>query len=313
MNKIALTILLLIASASSVFAQDKIYTTTQKAPIVCEVVEISVNEIKYHPVGRPVPIVSIDKQDVIRIVYASGEVFMVSNPLEDFSVYKSQKRWNAKLALLSPLLGHTQLFLEHSRKPGRSLEYELNLIGLGKSLPLGYAYDPGTGNEILRYADARGIGLGIGMKYLRLPDYVNGQVRLRHILQGAYIKPSISVAYYQRNFDSRDNSGAPFTTVRKPVYSAVAGITAGKQWILDNSFSLEFYSSVGFGADNVRSTAKKARNDVGQPLFRYDNEPFLNYGGTRFSRGDFGLVLGAGIRVGYLFNVRKKSDQPDQQ
>src|SRR5215218_1688553 len=109
-----LLFLALLASAQIASAQDKIFTTTQKAPIEGEVTEISVNEIKYKPTGRPFPVTTLDKQDVVKIVYGNGEVFMVNNPLKDFTVYAGQRRWNAKLDLLSPLLGYTNLYLEHS-------------------------------------------------------------------------------------------------------------------------------------------------------------------------------------------------------
>src|SRR5215216_5552115 len=138
MKSILLSILLL-AVAQIASAQDKIHTTTQKAPIEGEVIEVTVSEVKYKPTGRPFPVVSLDKQDIVKIVYGNGEVFMINNPLKDFTVYNGQKKWNAKIDLFSPMLGYTNLYLEHSVKPGRSVEYQLNLIGLGKNQYLNYS------------------------------------------------------------------------------------------------------------------------------------------------------------------------------
>lgn len=297
---------LLLSMAQVALAQDKIYTTTQKAPIEGEVMEVNVNEIKYKPTGRPFPVTTVEKQDVLKIVYANGEVFMVNNPMKDFTLYNGQHKWNAKIDVLSPLLGYTNLFLEHSIRPGRSVEYQLNLIGLGKDQNLWYAtYSSSSYVENMTFK-ARGIGLGIGTKFLRLPDYVNGQVRLRHILQGSYVKPAISASYYSRNFVATDAFGYA-TLKRKPVFAITPNLTFGKQFILDNAISLELYGSVGYSFDNVRSQEKKVRNDRMQSFYFPDNEPYNGFGHTRFSSGDFGLALNAGIRVGYLFDVKKKA------
>jgi hypothetical protein len=297
--------LLVVAAAHIASAQDKIYTTTQKAPIEGEVIEIGVLEIRYKPTGRPFPVTTLDKQDVIKIVYGNGEVFMINNPMKDFTLYNGQHKWNAKIDLLSPLLGYTNLFLEHSIRPGRSVEYQLNLIGLGKDQQLWYANYTTANTESMTFK-ARGVGIGIGTKFLRLPDYINGQVRLRHILQGSYIKPAVSLAYYTRNFVATDSFGYP-SLQRKPVFAINPSITFGRQFILDNQISLEFYASVGYSFDNVRSQEKKVQNDKMQSFYFPDNEPFNAFGYTRFSSGDFGLSLGFGIRVGYLFDMKKQA------
>lgn len=287
-------------------AQDKIYTTTQKTPIEGEVTEITVSEIKYRPVGRPTPIISLDKQDVVKIVYQSGEVFMINNPMKDFTIYSGQKRWIAKLDVLTPLVGHTRLFLEEARRPGRSAEYELNIIGIGKNpyITGEYVSVPNGYDRAVKF-DARGAGIGYGMKFLRLPDYINGQIRLRHILQGSYVKPAVSFAYYTRNFVGFDPAIGNYL-IRKPVYAANINTTFGKQWILDNTISLEVYGTVGYSFDNVRSNQRQVRSDVSQPFFMEDNAPFNAFGYTRFSSGDFGLAVTGGFRIGYLFNMKKK-------
>lgn len=294
---------MLLLAATPALAQDRIFTTTQKAAIEGEVVEVTTTEIKYKPTGRPFPMTSLEKQDVIKIVYANGEVFMITNPLKDYAVYNGQHRWNIKMDLLSPLLGYTNLYLEHSQKPGRSVEYQLNLIGAGKNQQL---YNSYYGYAKAAYMDAYGAGLGIGMKFLKLPDYVNGSVRLRHVLQGSYIKPSISASFYSRRFFTVLPNDEIYI-VRKPVYSVTPTVTVGKQFILDNTISIELFGTVGYSFDNVRRQQKAVRNDrMSQPYWYYDNEPFNNFGSTRFSSGDMGLALNGGIRIGYLFDFKKQ-------
>ena len=295
MKKLSFLLLLLVTLAVGVSAQDKIYTSLQKPPIEGEVTEVTTNEIRYRPAGRPVPVVSIDKQDVIRIVYQNGEVLMINNPLDDYSLYAGQHKWNLKLSLLSPLLGHTQLFLERSLKPGRSVEYELNLIGAGLDQRLPYDF---YAEE--RKMNALGGGIGIGLKFLRLPDYVNGQTRLRHIMQGSYIKPAISANVYKRNFPDMNGS-----MENRTVYAITPNLTLGKQWILDNTVSIEIYGLIGYSFDNVRSVQSKIYNDSGFLEYLDSTAPFNGFGHTRFGSRDFGLTLGGGIRVGLLFDTKK--------
>ncbi|RYZ39029.1 MAG: hypothetical protein EOP49_30530 [Sphingobacteriales bacterium] len=298
--KKSLFLLLLTLSTACAMAQDKIYTKLQPNPIEGEVVEISVNEVKYKPVDRPLPIITIDKQDVIKIVYRNGQVNQISDPLVDFTMYNGQKKWNLKLNLLSPLNGHTQLFLEHAQKPGRSVEYELNLIGLGRNQPVETGY---FGDELKM--NAVGAGIGIGLKLLRLPDYVNGQTRLRHIMQGSYIKPAISVSAYGRDFVGVDQLGQRVSE-RKTVLAVNPNLTLGKQWILDNTISVDIFGLVGFGLDNVQKHQKDLYNEFNGSLNIINFNSHNAFGYRRFSNDNIGLTLGLGVKVGFLFNTKEK-------
>jgi len=300
MKRITLLVTLLLFSLWTM-AQDKIYTSIDDKPIIGEVVEITTTELKYKPIDRPFPIVSVEKQDVIKVVYKNGEILTINNPMNDLRLYKKQHMWNMKMNLFSPLFGHTQLFLEHCTKPGRSIEYELNLIGLGKDQIM-TLNDFGNSYED-KYYGAAGVGIGIGLKVIRVPDYSIGNNRMTHIMQGAYIKPAISFNLYNRNFSGPNN-----TMENKLVYAIVPNINIGRQWVLDNTFSVEAYGLVGYSIDNVRSTQQKVINDSGIATFFNNNQPFTGFGYTRLQKGDAGLCLGAGVRVGYLFNMPKKKN-----
>ena len=312
LTRIFLLLCLLLPAAFGLRAQDKLFIKTQRAPIECEITEVGTGEIKYHLIGRPLPIITIDKEDVVKVVFSNGQEQVFIDPLNDFSLYTGQKRWNAKGSLLSPLTGTTQLVLERSLKPGRSEEYELNLIGLGKNpvLQSDY-YGPYGGYRRTLSMDPCGVGIGYGMKFVRLPDFMNGRARLRHILQGSYVRPGVSAGYYQRNFLQHDYNLGFSTTRRMPVYSACISMTFGRQWVLDNTISLDVYGSVGLAVDNVRRNQQRAYTETQpNPISNYfyydDTAPYNAFGYTRFSRGDLGLGLGAGLRVGYMFNVKKK-------
>ncbi|RYD53095.1 MAG: hypothetical protein EOP52_02840 [Sphingobacteriales bacterium] len=308
MKRIFPLLLLLLSFAAG--AQDKIFVRTQKQPIVGIITEVGNTEVKYHLMDRPVPILTVEKQDIIRIQFESGQVMQLSDPSKDFNLYYDQHLWNAKVNLFSPINGHTQLFLEQAIKPSKSREFELNIIGLGiDPNMLDAPINPQTA-ETYTY-EARGVGLGYGLRFIRMPDFVGSNTRLRHLMQGSYIKPAISLSYYQRNFVTYDyfNSSNTYTLARKPVFAALGSVSFGRQWILDNTISIDAYVLAGIGYDNVRSTQEKITRDAqGNLLYSYsDNTPYTGFGYTRFSKSDLGVALGAGLRIGFLFDWKQKT------
>ncbi len=307
MKRLFSLLFLLLSVAAG--AQDKIYVKTQKQPIVGIITEVNSSEIKYHLVDRPLPILTVDRQDIIRIEFESGQKLQIADPSKDFNLYYDQHLWNAKVSLFSPLNGHTQLFLENVVKPGRSCEFELNIIGLGVDPDILGGYNNPNTNTPYTYG-ARGVGIGYGMRFIRMPDYMGTATRLRHLMQGSYIKPSFSTSVYTRNFVTDApamTTGGAYVVERKPIFSALAAVSFGRQWILDNIISIDAYLMFGMGYDNVRSTQEKLNTDV-LGNYYYNNQntvPYLAFGYTRFSKSDLGVAFGAGIRVGFLFDFKK--------
>lgn len=293
---------------SSAMAQEKLYLKTQKEPIDCQVTEINSSEVKYKPSDAEQLIIGVSIIDVDKIVFKSGRVQTFSDPLKDFNFYKGQKKWIAKFGLLSPVSGFTDFYLEKSVKPGRSVEFQANVIGLGKNSVITGQYDS-NGKEF--YYNQRGGSLGVGIKVLRMPDFELANRKLMHILQGGYLKPAIMLGYYQRNIVFTDPNTYITQTKTKGIVTSLVSMTVGKQWILDNTFSIDLYAMIGLGVDNFRrqqtKTIREASN--GLNLVDYaDVMPYKNFGYTRFGRGDAGVAIGAGIKMGYLFNVKKKKD-----
>ncbi len=306
--KSILSLLFLTLLSFAAGAQDKIFVKTQKQPVTGVVTEVGATEVRYHMSGRPLPVLTVEKQDVIRIQFENGQTLQLSDPSADFSLYYDQHLWNAKVSLFSPLNGHTQLYLENVVKPGRSREFELNIIGLGVDPNmLDGSSHPITGEPITY--EAKGIGVGYGIRFIKMPDYV-GNMRLRHLMQGSYIKPAVSFAYYTRNFVAGNSYRASGDYLyRKPVFSTMVGASFGRQWILDNTISIDAYGLFGIGYDNVRSTQEKITRDAQGIIFAnyMDNTPYPGFGYTRFSKSDLGVALGLGVRVGFLFDWKKET------
>lgn len=291
------------------FAQEKIYLKTQKEPISCQILEINTEEVKYRPEGSDVLTIGISKNDVSKIVFKNGDVQYFLDPLESFQRYVGQKRWNAKIGLLSPVSGYTDLYLEKALKPGRSVELQMNIIGLGTKVLLNTDWN--TNKEY--YFNQRGLTIGGGLKVLKLPDFELSNRKLTHILQGSYLKPSILIGYYQRDFVFVDPNTYKYNISRKGIMTSMIAINVGKQWVLDNTFSIDMFASFGLGFDNFRKQETKVKDEYMQNIPYYsqieDNLPYRNFGYTRFGKNDLGVSISGGIKIGYLFNMKKKESE----
>lgn len=308
MKKLLLVLICLGFFVEHVTAQEKLYLKNQKAPIDCQITEINTIEVKYKPSDAEQIIVGVSINDVEKIVFKSGRVQTFGDPLQDFNFYKGQKKWIAKFGLLSPASGYTDFYIEKSVKPGRSIEFQANVIGLGKNSVINGQYDT-SGKEF--YYNQKGGSIGVGIKVLRLPDFELANRKLMHILQGGYLKPAVMLGYYQRNIVFTDPLTYITQSKSKGVVTSLVSMTVGKQWVLDNTFSIDIYALVGLGVDNYRrqqaKTIKEASNGLSVDNYN-DVLPYKNFGYTRFGRGDAGVAVGAGIKIGYLFNVKKKKD-----
>lgn len=304
MKKIIALITCIFLFGTYTQAQEKIYLNTQKEPIECQVVEINSTEVKYKPADAEQLVVGVNKTEVHKIVFKSGRVQYFTDPLKDFSYYNGQKRWIAKVGILSPAFGFTDLYLEKSLKPGRSLEFQANIIGLGKNMTVNRQYN--SQNQEILY-NQKGASIGVGFKVLRMPDFEVSNRKLLHILQGSYLKPAVMLGYYQRNMVYEDPVNRLTLTKVKGITTSLFSVTVGKQWILDNTFSVDMYALIGLSVDNFRQQQAKVRTDAGgfNPSDYNDILPYTNFGYTRLGRGDAGIAFSVGLKVGYLFNWKK--------
>lgn len=306
MKYLCTLLMTMLGLLSAATAQEKIYMKHQKEPIVGTVKEIGVTEIKYTPSDAEQLTISVAKTDVEKIVFKSGRTQYFTDPLNDYSYYKGQRKFAFKAGLFSPALGYTDFYLEKSLKPGRAVEFQATAIGLGKNRTYYNNYTSYQNSNM----NQRGFSVGVGFKALRMPDFEVANRKMIHILQGSYIKPAVSVGYYEKNFVIPDMTYGGYSLVKKGVVTSHISISLGKQWILDNSISIEVYGSTGIGIDNYRSQQMKATTEVSGPSAYVSDDvlPYPNFGYTRFGRGSTGVTVGAGVKVGCLFNTKKSRE-----
>jgi hypothetical protein len=187
--------------------------------------------------------------------------------------YDENRKRALKLELFSPIMGHLTLGYEKSIRPGRTYEFELGLIGLGRRTP-----------------DNQPNGLFIkgGYKFLYSGDYIGKNMPYSHVLNGPYIKPEIILGSY--NKIAEFNYGQNKYNV---TYAAIL-LNFGKQVVLDNALCLDIYLGIGYGTASVskRSTTFSRVN--------YDNyRPAMASHGVLASHRGI-IAISGGFKVGFL-------------
>lgn len=296
-----LFLLLFLLLALKGFAQDKIYLKSQKAPLEVFVVEVGANEIKYKAWDSSYIISTVAKKDVTKIIFKSGRTQSFPISPTASNITQHQKQYLIKAGLLSPLFGSTDLYLEKPIKRNRSVEYQVKIIGLGKPT----SYQP---NNQVYYGPAKGASLGIGMKYFKNPIYPD-PVASDKLLQGCYIKPMFNITYYRYDQTTVNRSNnIPYRENQAAVLSSNISVELGKQWRWDNNFSLEIYGQLGWGVDYNSSKPVSKYNNPNNSGLSYPSDSntggYPNLGYPQF--GDAGLIMGAGLKLGYLLNWKKK-------
>lgn len=275
-------------------AHDKIHKKGGEV-IMARILEIGVDEVKYKLFAEPDgPSYGIEKDRIIRIEFENGRTESYKSNLKDPELYTGQSRNAIKINFLSPLFGHTQLGYERSLKPGRSLEFTASLIGLGRhdNVDMDY-YDPVVGYTTVK-RNAGGLGLGVGYKFIRTPDFINRSIRYAHLLQGTYIKPVFYTGVYGENYVV--SKGGTYEKKKETTVFGALNIELGKQWVFSELFVVDLYGGIGYAVDNI--TDRASWNGAS------DEYQAHHFTVLRTMRSP-GLALSGGLKIGLMLNSRK--------
>ena len=185
-------------------------------------------------------------------------------PAANYSQYELQHKNAFKMGFLTTLFGATSFTYERSLKPSKSLEATVGIIGLGLDVA-------GT--------NPSGLFLKLGYKFIKIPNRNAQRTHLKHLLDGSYIRPEISFSNYSVNSNLGDpQSGFPKLTNK--MYALM--VNAGKQWILDNRFLIDWFVGLGYGNGQIHK-------DMAMH--------YAFIGGVN----DFPVAISTGIRIGVVF------------
>ncbi len=260
--------------------------------IICRVSEINTTEVKYYYLDRPGIVLALENELVDYIKLSSGETIRPENNDKQISdlAYAKQKTMNIKLGILTPLNGYTDFGFEYSRKPLHSLEGTLGIIGLGTQ---------GTIIDELTSTD-RGVTASFGYKVYAGPDFHLRKVRNAHRMSGIYVKPTISLAYYQSESEIGRSFYDPNITEGKYTESttkAALTVQLGKQYIFGDIFSLDLNIGVGYGIKYQELIDSPQGFDPETYWNIFDFDP--GYGFNVFTNGG-GFTLSSALKLGVL-------------
>jgi hypothetical protein len=261
------TFIAAILLSFSSLAQDMIMKKNNEL-IKCKIKEIGLEEIKYTlPEYSADVLLVIDKDDVTKIIFENGKEMEFQQRMTNPETYKENKKNVLKIDFLSPLTGNTTFAYERSLRPGRSIEANLGIIGLGM--------DPDEDN-------AGGAFLKLGYKFIKDPDFYLRGMRYAHILKGGYIKPEIAFGFFTHENWYFDYYSSYMDNRREDVFSGTLQLIFGKQWIFDNAFAVDLYGGIGYGFST---------NDHYNSYF---------YGYTIVDE-NFPIAFSGGLKIGWLF------------
>ena len=286
MKKITLFAIALIF-VSSLFAQDKIYK--KHGPVInAKVIEIGVDDIKYKLTDSPDgPVYVVEKSSLQKIVFADGRVEKYEISYKDPENYEGQLTKAIKLNFLSPLMGYTEFGYEKSLSPIKSYEIEFGIIGAGKNTISETYYYGGTNLDYKR--NAFGFFADAGYKFKKLPTFFNRGMRMTHVMQGSYIKPTFTFGYYTDNALNTKDYNNPFVEKRHNVFGALT-LNLGKQWVFGDKFLLDIFFGLGYAFDN----RKNSNEDYVYEDYLYNHFVIQTNGGSG------SLCLTSGVKVGWL-------------
>lgn len=251
--------------SSAVFSQDIIMKKNNEL-IKCKIKEIGLDEVKYLlPEYSQDVILSIDKDDIIKIIFENGKEMEFQQKMTNPETYSENKKNILKIDFLSPLTGNTTFAYERSLRPGRSIEANLGIIGLGA--------DPSDEN-------AGGAFVKFGYKFIKDPEFYLRGMRYAHILKGGYIKPEVAFGFFSHDYYYDDYNN--YSSHREDVFSGTIQIVFGKQWVFDNAFAVDIYSGVGYGFSTTE----------GSVTYHY---------GYTIADNSFPIAVSGGLKIGWLF------------
>jgi hypothetical protein len=291
MQKITFLMLCLVGLQFSIYAQD-IITRKNGQVLKVKIVEVGTTEIKYKIFGDDdSPIYVLEKDRISKLKYESGREEVLANDTRDMEQYTGQKKQGIKVNFLSPLMGHTMISYERSPKLGQSFEVSLSIIGAGKNRELDYY----SASFSEKNVDQSGIGVGVGYKFIKLPNFQTGNLRYTHIMQGSYAKPALYFGSFKENVVVY--KGSDYVLERPSITFGAFQLELGRQWVLGDAFLLDIYGGLGLGFDN----RKEDGYWIGSPSTESkSSSTSYNYMNTRAGYSP-GISFNGGIKLGVLF------------
>ncbi|TNE28961.1 MAG: hypothetical protein EP346_07540 [Bacteroidetes bacterium] len=202
------------------------------------ITEIGVEEISYKETETSRVQISVAKSEVAMIIMENGRryEFEVDQRIVSAPDYNLQRHRALKVGFFTPLYGSFRVEYEHNLKPGQSLLATTNIIGLGKDL---YEENPG------------GIGFSVGYKFMTSPEYYLERQKRSHRMMGSYFMIEGAFSAYGHDVEYYNNNTYAYESGRGSSVGAALILSYGKQYVMGNSFVLDYSFGMGYGSTST--------------------------------------------------------------
>lgn len=303
------------------FAQSDTLFTNKSKKIPCKIYEINEFEIRYRMAGAiDGPLYIIDKSTITKYTLSNGYTEILLP--DELSLENEHKEiiGNREVIKINPFgfaFNHVTVSYEKVLKVGMNLDVELGYIN--NSINNNDIFNQnfnGNGSPFLT-----GAYLKPGVKFFLGQDFSVRGLKYAHPLKGRYIKLDLAGSYlnYQNvQLTAYNTVYNPYTTVTTTVVSTDVNAVAyggfvnfGRQFILGNILTLEYYFGIGFTAQSISYSNPEVKS-LQNPSYGYQD--FSNRLGNYYGFGripGIGLSGTCGFRIGYII-PSKKSYRPAQ-
>lgn len=308
MKKSIFTLFIMCLFSAAIGQVDTIYKRNNQK-VACKIIEVNEYEIKYKMVGlEDGPLVIIDRSSVIRYRLSNGFSEMLLP--DELSL---EHEHGEILGNRSVIKIHPFSFVDHKL----SFAYEKVIkVGMNLDVEVGYSnsnINPST--IIFQTGNSFNTGAYVkpGLKFFLGQDYSVKGLRYAHPLKGRYIKLDFAISYLNYNNIrtlSYNNSANNYLAIKRDIDVISYGgfVNFGRQFILGNLFTMEYYFGAGFtgissNSKNVSSSVV-GTNSYGSVYGNYSN---INPDGSNVSNfhgflrvPTVGLSFTGGFRIGYI-------------
>lgn len=295
-KKIAL-LLFLSFFVTKAFAQTDTLVTRQGAKIPCKILEIGEDEIKYKKAENiDGPTYSTSKNKLKEMIFANGtREFLKTDELaldnRSTPELLSETRV-VKLEPFSPFLNYICVGYEQMLKVGTNLEFKLGYVNSGINSNNRYNYYNSNGPT--------GGFVKAGVKFLLGQDFVMRGIKYAHPLKGRFIRLDVDLVALnfqnlQNNYYVPYNNGYSgyfvHTTSNMNAYSYGFFVTYGRQFVLGDIMTLDYYVGLGASGQSVNYTNPGFLGNNSYSELNLGNY-YSHYRSPSSFSGQFGLTLG---------------------
>ncbi|MCE3228328.1 MAG: hypothetical protein K0S32_2879 [Bacteroidetes bacterium] len=305
MKKLVFTLFLAVCSLISFSQSDTLYTAKKKIP--CKIYEINEFEIKYRMASAlDGPVYVIDKSTVKKYTLSNGFTEMLMRDemsLEHEHGDIMNNRQVIKIHPFSFAFNHASVSYEKVIKVGMNMDVEVGYINSS----INDQYNLNGYSRVFH----SGAYIKPGVKFFLGQDFSIKGLKYAHPLKGRYIKLDVAASYINyQNLEAVEwtNWSTPSRTVTSNMnaFSYGAFVNYGRQFILGNILTMDYYVGVGFTGLSYSYSNPEFSNLNNLYYYRdYAPANLFNFYGF-YRTPSFGISFTAGFRIGYILPEGKQ-------